>query len=140
VTLSPIKQQPVTAGLFTWPSEKPQLIGSECNGRYSFPARPNEDQVLLNRRGALWGFTTQQFRPPSPPYDGDDTSETFQPYALGYIELPGQLMIQARFTEADPNKLKIGQEMELRVVPYTTRPDGTEILTFAFAPVEGNEQ
>jgi uncharacterized protein len=78
------------------------------------------ERVLLKRRGTLWGFTTQQFRPPSPPYDGDDTAESFQPYALGYVELPDQLLVQARFTEADPDKLKIGQEMELRIVPYTT--------------------
>ena len=101
-----------------------------------FPARPEEEQLLLSRRGTLWGFTTQQFRPPSPPYDGDDTPESFAPYALGYIELPGELLVQARFTEADPDRLRIGQEMELRIVPYTTRPDGTEVLTFAFAPVD----
>lgn len=95
--------------------------------------------MLLKRRGALWGFTTQEFRPPSPPYDGNDTAETFQPYAIGYVELPGQLLVQARFTESDPAKLKIGQDMELRIVPYTTRPDGTEVLTFAFAPVEGEQ-
>lgn len=129
--------RPVAQGLFTWPSENPRLIGSLRNGRYSFPARPGEDQVLLESRGTLWGFTTQQFRPPSPPYDGDDDASTFVPYALGYVELPGQLMVQARFTEADPAKLVIGQTMELRIVPYTTRPDGTEILTYAFAPVEG---
>jgi uncharacterized protein len=131
------KQQPVADGLFTWPSEEPRLIGSQRDGRLTFPARPGEDAVLLERRGTLWGFTTQQFRPPSPPYDGDDTTETFQPYALGYVELPGQLLVQARFTESDPEKLAIGQTMELRIVPYTTRPDGTEILTYAFAPVEG---
>ena len=49
--------------------------------------------------------------------------------------LPGELLIQARFTEPDPSKLIIGQEMELRIVPYTTRDDGTEVLTYAFAPV-----
>jgi uncharacterized OB-fold protein len=136
--LSASNQKPVAEGLFTWPSDEPRLIGSESGGRYSFPAKPSENQVLLERRGTLWGFTTQQFRPPSPPYDGDDTAETFEPYALGYVELPGQLLIQARFTESDPDKLTIGQEMELRVVPYTTRADGTEILTYAFAPVEGN--
>jgi uncharacterized protein len=136
--LSASKQKPVAEGLFTWPSDEPQLIGSESDGRYSFPARPNENKVLLKRRGTLWGFTTQQFRPPSPPYDGDDTDETFQPYALGYVQLPGQLMVQARFTESDTDKLTIGQDMELRIVPYTTRADGTEILTYAFAPVEGS--
>lgn len=128
-------QVPVADGLFTWPSEQPQLIGSELDGVISFPARPGEPERLLGTRGTLWAFTTQQFRPPSPLYDGDDTAETFVPFALGYVELPGELLIQARFTEPDPAKLIIGQEMELRIVPYTAREDGTEVLTYAFAPV-----
>ncbi|MGD1241429.1 MULTISPECIES: Zn-ribbon domain-containing OB-fold protein [Mycobacterium] len=125
-------------GLFTWPSDEPQLIGSERDGVVSFPARPGDPTVLLHRRGKLWGFTTQEFRPPSPPYDGNDTADTFQPFAIGYVELDGQLFVQSRFTVSDPSQLRIGQEMELRIVPYTTRSDGTEVLTFAFAPVEGN--
>jgi uncharacterized OB-fold protein len=137
--MSDIKRQPVAEGLFTWPSDEPRLIGSQRDGVLSFPARAGEEEMLLARRGTLWGFTTQQFRPPSPPYDGDDTPETFQPYALGYVELPGQLMVQARFTESDPAKLRIGQEMELTIVPYTVRPDGTEILTYAFAPVSTDD-
>lgn len=128
-------QVPVTEGLFTWPSDEPRLIASERDGVISFPAQPGDPQRLLATRGTLWAFTTQQFRPPSPPYDGNDTAETFEPYALGYVELPGELLIQARFTENDPAKLIIGQEMELRIVPYTTREDGTEVLTYAFAPV-----
>jgi uncharacterized protein len=129
-------QVAVADGLFTWPSDEPRLIASRRDGVLSFPARPGEQRHLLGRRGTLWAFTTQQFRPPSPPYDGNDTDETFQPYALGYVELPGELLVQARFTESDPAKLRIGQQMELRIVPYTTREDGTEVLTYAFAPVE----
>ncbi|GAB4998421.1 OB-fold domain-containing protein [Mycobacterium avium subsp. hominissuis] len=133
-------KRPVAEGLFTWPAEHPHLIGSKSgSGEYSFPAREGEQRVLLNRRGKLWGFTTQQFRPPSPPYDGNDTPETFEPYSLGYVELADQLLIQARFTEPDPAKLRIGQEMELRVVPYTVEPDGTAVLTFAFAPLQGDQ-
>jgi uncharacterized protein len=130
------QQEVVSEGLFTWPSDEPRLIASRRDEELSFPARPGEERVLLSRRGTLWGFTTQQFRPPSPPYDGNDTPETFEPYALGYVELPGELLVQTRFTESDPNRLRIGQEMELRIVPYTTRPDGTEVLTYAFAPVD----
>lgn len=133
--MTAVQKTPVAEGLFTWPSDEPQLIGSIREGKYSFPAREGDEKVLLSRRGTLWGFTTQQFRPPSPPYDGNDTAETFKPYALGYVELPGQLLVQARFTESDPAKLRIGQEMELTVIPYTTRPDGTEVLTYAFAPI-----
>ncbi|MEU7811686.1 OB-fold domain-containing protein [Pseudonocardia sp. NPDC049154] len=133
-------QVPVTDDLFTWPSDEPQLIASERDGVLSFPARPGDDRRLLSRRGTLWAFTTQQFRPPSPPYDGADTAETFQPYALGYVELPGELLVQGRFTEPDPAKLRIGMEMEVVVVPYTTRQDGTEVLTYAFAPVSSEQE
>jgi uncharacterized OB-fold protein len=135
-----VNQVPVADGLFTWPSEQPRLIGSERDGVISFPARPGEAERLLGTRGKLWAFTTQQYRPPSPPYDGNDTAETFQPFALGYVELPGELLIQARFTEPDPANLVIGLEMELRIVPYTTRDDGTEVLTYAFAPVGGQSK
>lgn len=129
-------QVPVAEGVFTWPSEEPRLIASKRDGVFSFPARSGEEQHLLGRRGRLWSFTTQQFPPPSPPYDGNDDATTFVPYSLGYVELPGELLVQARFTEPDPAKLRIGQEMELRLMPYTVRADGTEVLTYAFAPIE----
>ena len=100
------RQVPVAEDLFTWPSDEPQLIASVRDGVLSFPARTGEERRLLGRRGTLWAFTTQQFRPPSPPYDGDDTVEDFQPYALGYVELPGELLVQGRFTEPDPARLR----------------------------------
>ncbi|WP_405136515.1 Zn-ribbon domain-containing OB-fold protein [Nocardia sp. NBC_01388] len=133
-------QVPVAEGLFTWPSDEPQLIGSESDGVIYFPARPGEPERKLGRRGTLWGFTTQQFRPPSPPYDGNDTPKTFVPYAIGYVQLPGELLVQARLTESDPARLSIGQQMELRILPYTVRDDGTEVLTYAFAPVTDDDE
>jgi len=138
--------RPVEEGLFTWPSERPQLIGARCAEctMVRFPAITHcprcssaaAEEHLLGDRGTLWTFTTQGFRPPSPPYDGADTAKTFQPYTLGYVELPGELMVEARLTEPDPAKLSIGQPMRMTVVPYTTADDGAEILTFAFAPEE----
>lgn len=139
-------QQPVAEGLFTWPpdpSTPPRLIGSECTacGLVSFPAAPvclrcastEPKERLLADRGTLWTYTTQNFRPPSPPYDGP---EAFEPYAVGYIELPGELLVEARLTEPDPEKLRIGQHMRLTLVPYAVRDDGTDIMTFAFAPAD----
>lgn len=73
------RHAPVTEGLFTWPSDEPRLIGSECDGVISFPARLGATKRLLGTRGTLWAFTTQQFRPPSLPYDGNDTAETLAP-------------------------------------------------------------
>jgi uncharacterized OB-fold protein len=138
------RQIPVAEGLFTWPADEPRLIGARCAGcgLVGFPAGAacercggtEVTETLLSDRGTLWTFTTQDFRPPSPPYDGADTTETFQPYAVGYVELPGEVMVEARLTEPDPDRLAIGQPMRLAIVPYTVRADGTEVLTFAFAP------
>jgi uncharacterized OB-fold protein len=127
-------QIPVAEGLFTWPSDEPALIAAESDGRLSFPPRPGGRPYELKRRGTLWTFTSQNFRPPSPPYDGNDTAETFQPYLLGYVELEGELLVEARLVDCTVDDLQLGQQMELRIVPYTVRPDGTEVLTFAFAP------
>jgi uncharacterized protein len=58
------------------------------------------------------------------------------PFGVGYVELPGQVRrSRTRLTEADPDKLKIGMEMELVIVPLCTDDDGNEVVTFAFAPV-----
>jgi len=127
-------QIPVADGLFTWPSDEPALLASEWGGRLSFPPRPGEPAHPLKRSGTLWTFTSQNFRPPAPPYDGNDTPETFQPYLVGYVELEGELLVEGRLVDCAVEDLEIGQPMELRIVPYTVRADGTEVLTFAFAP------
>lgn len=136
---------PVAEGLFTWPSERPQLIGAKCAacGVTTFPTQgtcprcPSEqmNEVLLPRRGTLWTFTTQEFLPKNPPYAGTETAEEFQPYGVGYVELPGEVKVETRLTTADVDALHIGMEMELVVVPYRRSADGENVLTFAFRPV-----
>src|SRR5438552_156166 len=111
--------RPVAEGLFTWPPHAPQLIAARCAtcGLLSFPASADclrcggtdAGQELLPDRGTLWTFTTQDFRPPSPPYDGNDSATTFRPYAVGYVELAGEIMVEGRLTEPDPGRLAIGQ-------------------------------
>ena len=56
------------------------------------------------------------------------------PYVLGYVELEDELLVEARLVDCDVETLELSQPMELRIVPYTVRPDGVEVLTFAFAP------
>ena len=135
---------PVAEGVFTWPADEPQLIGSRCTacGIVTFPTQDScprcastamEDQ-LLARRGRLWAWTTQAFPPPSPPYDGPTGAE-FAPFGVGYVELPGEVKVETRLTEADPARLRTGMEMELVIVPFRTDDDGNEIVTFAFGPV-----
>ncbi len=138
-------QVPVAEGVFTWPSDEPRLIGSRCTecAAVSFPSQPScarcaslsTEQVLLERRGTLWTWTIQGFPPPSPPYLGPTTLGEFTPFGVGYVELPG-VKVEARLTEHDPEKLRIGMPMELVIVPITTRDDGAEVVTYAFQPVD----
>jgi uncharacterized OB-fold protein len=94
-------------------------------------------EQLLARRGRLWAWTTQEFPPPSPPYAGP-RGDAFVPFGVGYVELPGEVKVEARLTETDPEKLALGTEMELVLVPFGTDDDGNEVVTFAFQPVKGN--
>jgi uncharacterized OB-fold protein len=87
---------------------------------------------LLPRRGRLWAWTTQEFPPPSPPYAGP-TGAAFVPYGVGYVELAGEVKVEARLTKTAG--LEIGMDMELVLVPFRTDDGGNEVVTFAFRPV-----
>ena len=137
-------QRAIADGVFTWPADDPQLIGSKCAdcGIVTFPTQDScprcgstsMEEHLLPRRGTLWAWTTQSFPPPAP-YAGP-TGKDFVPFGVGYVELPGEVKVEARLTESDPAKLAHGMEMELVVVPFRTDDEGNEVMTFAFAPVE----
>ena len=100
---------------------------SRCTGTTTEP-------VGLARRGTLWTWTVQSFPPKAPPYLGA-TDASFQPFGVGYIELPDQVKVEARLTEADPQRLSIGMEMEMVIIPLAIDEDGNEVVTFAFRPV-----
>ena len=133
---------PMADGVFTWPPDDPRLIGSRCAacGIVTFPAQEScprcaatgMTEHLLPRRGRLWAWTTQEFPPPSPPYAGP-TGDAFEPFAVGYVELAGEVKVETRLTET--NGLRIGMEMDLVLVPYRADDAGNEVVTFAFRPV-----
>lgn len=135
--------QPVAEGVFTETDDGPALLGSRCRtcGNHMFPTQEgctrctgtDTETVELARRGTLWTWTVQGFPPKAPPYIGD--VEHFEPFGVGYVELPDQVKVEARLTEADPDKLEIGMEMELVTVPLSSDDDGNDVVTFAFAPV-----
>ena len=137
-------QVPVAEGIFTFPSDDPELIGSRCGecGIVTFPAQDSCPRCAstamaehkLARRGRLWAWTTQDFPPPSPPYGGPGGKD-FVPFGVGYVELPGEVKVETRLTSCEPDVLTNGMEMELVVVPFRTDDDGNEVVTFAFRPV-----
>jgi uncharacterized OB-fold protein len=137
---------PVAEGLIAGTAADPQLIGSSCRRcatvtfprQASCPRCTSEDveERRLQRRGTLWTWTIQCFPPKSPPYavePGDD----FEPYAVGYVELPGEVRVEARLTEADPARLRIGMAMELTLI---AAPGGAGATTFAFRPAADDEE
>ena len=131
-----MKRQPVDPHLFTEETE-PRLVGGRHRqtGRVVFPL-PRDDAyeaLPLPRTGRVWSYTVQRFAPKSPPYAG---LQPFEPFAVGYVELPGALLVESRLTDVAFNKLAIGMPVELAVVPLRTASDGTIITTFAFRPAE----
>jgi uncharacterized OB-fold protein len=89
-------------------------------------------EVLLPRTGSLWTWTIQGFRPKSPPYKGNDA---FEPFGVGYVDL-GELLVEARLTENEPDRLEIGAAVELVLIPLYRDENGSDVLTYAFRPQE----
>jgi len=139
----------IADGLFTETADGPQLIGSRCRqcGTATFPRQgscarctsTDVEEHLLARRGELWSWTVQRFRPQTPPYAGGPESDEFEPYGVGYVELPGECRVEALLSVADPEALRIGMAMELTLLP-ARRADGSEAVTFGFRPLAEGEQ
>jgi uncharacterized OB-fold protein len=142
LTKDPSMQKAIDPSISTWPDENPQLIGSQCGdcSATTFPAQDlcprcsgsTMSETKLPRSGTLIAWTTQGF-PPGAPYAGP-TGDDFVPFGVGLVQLGDVIRVEGRLTENDPAKLKFGQQVELRMVPFTTDADGAEIVTFAFEP------
>lgn len=134
---APGATRPLAPDLLTTEVE-PRLLGGRhrASGRIVFPCpsgaeRSDYDLVPLSRTGSLWSWTVQRFRPKSPPYKGP---ERFEPFAVGYVELPGETIVEARLTGVAFEALSIGLPMRLTVVPFATGEDGVTVTAFAFRP------
>jgi uncharacterized OB-fold protein len=134
--------RPIAEGLFH--TDPPRLIGgrSKSDGRIVFPMPSGAEAaryepLALATEGKLWSFTVQRFRPKSPPYAGHDDERSFKPFALGYVELDGQVIVESRLEVDSFDQLKIGLPMRLDLVPFQTAPHGEEVLSYVFRPAEG---
>jgi uncharacterized OB-fold protein len=114
-----------------------RLVGgfSPTSGRHHVPlgeacpysGAADVERVLLSDRGTLWGWTAVTVPPPG--YRGE------VPYGFGIVELTQeQLLVVSRLTEPDPGRLSFGAPMRLVADIVFTDDDGTDIVTWAFAP------
>ncbi|MFC1929670.1 Zn-ribbon domain-containing OB-fold protein [Chloroflexota bacterium] len=138
-----VKQIPITEGLFTWPSEKPQLIGGTCKtcGSYYFPKRSivhkpgclNEDveEVLFSREGKLISYTWQYYQPP-PPFK---SSEPFVPFGLGLVELAEGVRVNGIMTDCKLEDLKMNMDVQLVARKLYDDEQGNEYMTWMFRPI-----
>jgi uncharacterized OB-fold protein len=132
---------PIAPDLFTWPATEPQLIASRCLdcGEVAFPKLPScpactgvaTEDTLLSRTGTLWTWTIQHFPPPHPFLDD---GKDFEPFGVGYIELPEGIRIESRLSVNNPEDLEIGMSMELAIERFAAGEDGRDRMTFVFRP------
>jgi uncharacterized OB-fold protein len=131
----------IAEGLFT-DEAQPRLIGGRHGetGRIVFPCPTGDPRYApepLPRRGTVWSWTIQRFRPKSPPYTGP---EEFQPFAIAYVELPGAVIVEGRLIDVAFDAIAIGLEVETVIIPHATDAQGRTVMSYAFAPVQGASQ
>ena len=133
---------PIAPNLFEFSAKGAHLVGSRCVkcGEVRFPVSAfcpqcctgTTETVGLSRRGILYSFTVQRFRPP-PPYRGP---QEFEPYGVGMIELPEGLRVTAVLAGHDLDGLRVGMEMELIVTKLFEDEMGRDVLGYKFRPVD----
>jgi uncharacterized protein len=124
----------IAEGLFT-EETPPRLVGGRHRqtGRIVFPCPEGTEYepYPLARQGKLWSYTIQRYRPKTPPYAGPDA---FEPWAVAYVELPGETIVESRLANVAFDAITIGMALELTVIPFDR--SGTEpVLVHAFQPI-----
>jgi uncharacterized OB-fold protein len=138
------KQVPIRQGMMVLPSasdEKGHLLGSRCRhcDELFFIERQlcencqsrDLETVRLSDHGKLYAFSVMYY-PAPPPYKAP---EPFVPYAAGWIELPEGLVLYSLLTENDPDKLRVGMDMELVIEKFDNDEQGNDLMVCRFRPV-----
>lgn len=127
--------------LLTFEDGAPRLVGgrSKETGKIVFPMpgggeAERFDQVPLKSTGKLWSYTVQRFPPKNPPFIGPNDPTSFKPFALGYVELDGEVIVETRIDTDDFDGLQVGLPMELTTIEFAKADNGEALHTFAFKP------
>ena len=135
---------PAIEGWFSMDSDAPALLGTQCKSckTYFFPkettfcrnpscAGTEFEEVPLSRRGKLWSFTNNCYKPPAP-YIAKDPYETF---AVAAVELEKEKMVVLGqvVLEVGVEDLKAGMEMEL-VIETLFEDDENEYMVWKWRP------
>lgn len=135
-------RRPVAEGLCEVSDGGTRLLCSHCSacGSDFFPrgdtcphcSAVSVIETVIDGAGArLWAFTTVNAAPPG--YEGP------VPYGFGVVELPGGMRLVTRLTETDLSVLEQGMPMVLTHDVVATDTDGTDVVSWAFAPAGGTK-
>ena len=139
------KQLSIMEGAWTTPSSssrsKPRLIGNKCPacGEVYFPKKVKNicihcqheglKEIKLSRRGKIITFTVVMQQPGGGYYFGP------VPYAIGVIELPEEVYIQAPLKAKNLEDLRVDMEVELVIEKIWKDRSGNELIGFKFQQV-----
>jgi uncharacterized OB-fold protein len=138
------QRTPAIEGWFDMDADAPHLLGTQCRSckTYFFPretsfcrnpgcAGTEFDEVPLSRRGRLWSFTNNCYKPPAPYV----SPEPFEPYAIAAVELEREKMVVLGQVVAGVSveSLKAGMAMEL-VLDTLFEDDGNEYVIWKWRP------
>lgn len=138
------RRTPAMEGWFSMDAEDPHLLGTQCRSckTYFFPretgfcrnpgcASTEFDEVPLSRRGRLWSFTNNCYKPPAPYV----SPEPFEPYAIAAVELEAERMVVLGqvVPGVGVDRLAAGLEMEL-VLDTLYEDDDHEYLVWKWRP------
>ena len=125
------KMHAIAERLFTQ-DVPPRLVGGRDrqSGRIVFPCPEGEshEPVALSSEGTLWSYTVQRFRPKTPPYAGP---EAFEPWIVAYVELPGEVIVEARLVDVAFEDVRIGMPVSFKPAPLDpAEPEGVMIPAY----------
>lgn len=141
-------QVPIADGVLAL--EEPRMLASRCPrcDAVAFPVQSGcarcgstgLEAIRLSPAGTIWTWTSQQFRPVSPPYAGPGTAEDFTPYYVGFVEVAEGLCVETRLTGFGDRTPRIGEDVSLVALPFRTDEDGNEVVLPAFAPASARPE
>ena len=135
---------PVAEDLFRTTADGPALVGTSCTGcgTHYFPKSLScrnpachdkaVQEVTMGRRGWLYSYTVQAYRPPAL-----FRMEPWAPYAIGLVELPEGLRVLGMLTGCELDDIRIDMPLELVVETLYRDEQGRDVSTYKFSPPAG---
>jgi uncharacterized OB-fold protein len=113
------------------------LPGCKCRdcGEVYYPRRMrcsnctsvNLEEIAVTPRGKIASYTTLTLAPPG--------SAVTAPYSIGAVVTPEGAHITTVLTEPDPEKLKVGMDVEMVVLKVKEDAEGNDVMAYMFKPV-----